>query len=294
MSSANHLRRGWLAALFFATAAAAFVAADTDRLDASAQAAQRVFMAAEVQHANARDVFGRSLLAAPSCPAGSEHDPSTSACVVTCKGGSYRTSLSTKSSNASAGGAAVFGRCEQCPVGHFRTGDDDVKDACRPCEVGSSQSRRGQIACMPCSYQGVALYQDTTGAASCKVCPANTRRADGSSDDVFTGRSLKECTCEEGYYHPTRNRTGEACVACPKGADCAGGVNPAVSKKLYFGLPEPNQDYFLRCHRMVGGRQPGAHEDTVVELFLFVAFCLRPNQRYACDELIAVRNPTKR
>ena len=66
-----------------------------------------------------------------------------------------------------------------------------------------------------------------------------------------TGVSIAECECEKGYYNPKVNQTGEECVACPKGAKCAGGKNRALSKPLYFGLPAPDEDYFLRCHRMV-------------------------------------------
>lgn len=193
----------------------------------------------------------RALLATPTCPTGSEYDAAAGKCLVVCRGGQYR------SINATSADAIVVGKCVACPVGAFREVDDTVKDACRACPVGTSNPRAGQIACVPCYIQGPAAYQDEIYAVSCKTCPANTLRI-SSQDTEATGVSVAECTCAKGFYHPAVNRTGESCLDCPKGADCAGGTSRALSKPLYYGLPAPHDSYFLRCHRMVGrGPYPG-------------------------------------
>lgn len=193
----------------------------------------------------------RALLATPTCPTGSEYDAAAGKCLVVCRGGQYR------SINATSADATVVGKCVACPVGAFREVDDTVKDACRACPAGTSNPRAGQIACVPCYIQGPAAYQDEIHAVSCKTCPANTLRI-SSQDTEATGVSVAECTCAKGFYHPAVNRTGESCLDCPKGADCAGGTSRALSKPLYFGLPAPHDSYFLRCHRMVGrGPYPG-------------------------------------
>lgn len=193
----------------------------------------------------------RALLATPTCPTGSEYDTTAAKCLVICRGGQYR------SINATPADATVAGECIACPVGEFREVDDTVKDACRACPIGTSNPRAGQIACVPCYIQGPAAYQDQIQAVSCKTCPPNTLRV-SSQDTEVTGVSVAECTCAKGFYNPTVNRTGEPCLNCPQGANCAGGTSRALSKPLYFGLPAPHDDYFLRCHRMVGrGPYPG-------------------------------------
>jgi hypothetical protein len=111
----------------------------------------------------------RALLA--TCPTGSEYDATTAACLNTCKGGQYRsltaTAATTTTTNATTT-ATVAGVCKFCPTGQFREGEDTVKDACRPCPVGSSNPRTGQIACVPCSIQGGGAYQ--AGAVKADFC----------------------------------------------------------------------------------------------------------------------------
>ena len=84
--------------------------------------------------------------------------------------------------------------------------------------------------------------------------------------------SITECTCEKGFYNPVANMTGEKCLACPLGAKCPGSTGRALSKPLYFGLPTPHQDYFLRCHRMVRSREGGGVASGLVFVY-YAATC---------------------
>ena len=127
--------------------------------------------------------------------------------------------------------------------------------ACAPCPVGASNPRLGQSACIPCSNQGDDKYANASGSATCASCPANTHQLTG--DDVeAVGVRVDACACRPGFYDPVANRTGVACVPCPKGATCAGDLARPASLPVYFGCAPPNDLFFMRCHRMINNESP--------------------------------------
>ena len=69
------------------------------------------------------------------------------------------------------------------------------------------------------------MHPYVEGWTQCKRCPANTERPSAVALDGIEGVNLAECQCVKGAYHPIVNTTGEACLDCPKGAKCRGGVS---------------------------------------------------------------------
>lgn len=209
---------------------------------------------------------GRVLTqAGPSCPTGSAYDATLADCAVSCLGGFVR----VDAANTTIGSTTVRGQCEPCPPGSFRVSGD--ANACAPCPVGTSNSRSGQISCVPCSYQGTAKYVNTTGAVRCFDCPAGTIQRTGETDaqgsTLFLGIELDQCVCEKGLYDPVVNRTGAPCESCPAGATCAGDTNRPMSRPLYYGFPEPHDDFFLRCPRMINNKSPCLGANACVDGF---------------------------
>lgn len=193
----------------------------------------------------------RALLV--TCPTGSAHDAALGACATTCGGGEYRDDATSRS----IGGVAVVGACAPCAAGTYRDAGDSSTPltACAPCPVGASNPRLGQSACIPCSNQGDDKYANASGSATCASCPANTHQLTG--DDVeAVGVRVDACACRPGFYDPVANRTGVACVPCPKGATCAGDLARPASLPVYFGCAPPNDLFFMRCHRMINNESP--------------------------------------
>ena len=140
---------------------------------------------------------------------------------------------------------------------------------------------------MPCADQGRDTYQDEPRKTSCKTCPANTQRMGSSA--LTSGRSLLECECAKGYYSPAAgpmiplsNRTGWTCHECPKGATCAGGTAPPLSKVLYHSLPPPNGEFFLRCSRKIDYISPCLAADQCLEGYgkMSCSRCLKGYYRF--------------
>ena len=213
-----------------------------------------------------RHVHRRARALAQTCPSGSAYDATLAACAVSCDGGYVRDDTANTTIDAST----VFGRCEPCAPGSAR--ESGTANACVACPVGTSNSRSGQIACVPCSYQGGTKYADVTGAVTCQECPAGTAQRAGDETDaqgatLLSGLSLDQCVCQSGMYDPVANRTGAPCELCPKGADCAGDTHRPTSKALYYGCPAPYDDFFLRCHRMINNQSPCLGENKCMEGF---------------------------
>jgi hypothetical protein len=108
-------------------------------------------------------------------------------------------------------------------------------DPCVPCDAGTFAKDSAMRACDVCPD---ATYQDEKGQAECKKCPANT---------VSSARptSLSECRCAAGFHSPT-GATGVDCEACPAGALCAGGAEPAVAREGYWAS-NSLRNVFLAC-----------------------------------------------
>jgi|AntAceMinimDraft_1070359.scaffolds.fasta_scaffold15469_2 hypothetical protein len=122
---------------------------------------------------------GRRLQAELVCPLGSTYSTVAAKCLVQCRGGHYRGALNVTrlagSTNVSTG-IAVTGQCFACPPGEFREVDDTAAETCQACKPGTSNSRAGQMACVPCAVQGYSSYQDQSRALSCKACARPTSK----------------------------------------------------------------------------------------------------------------------
>jgi hypothetical protein len=169
-----------------------------------------------------RHVHRRARALAQTCPSGSAYDATLAACAVSCDGGYVRDDTANTTIDAST----VFGRCEPCAPGSAR--ESGTANACVACPVGTSNSRSGQIACVPCSYQGGTKYADVTGAVTCQECPAGTAQRAGDETDaqgatLLSGLSLDQCVCQSGMYDPVANRTGRAVRVVSEGRGLRGG-----------------------------------------------------------------------
>jgi hypothetical protein len=154
-----------------------------------------------------RHVHRRARALAQTCPSGSAYDATLAACAVSCDGGYVRDDTANTTIDAST----VFGRCEPCAPGSAR--ESGTANACVACPVGTSNSRSGQIACVPCSYQGGTKYADVTGAVTCQECPAGTAQRAGDETDaqgatLLSGLSLDQCGCGLRGGHASPHQQG--------------------------------------------------------------------------------------
>ncbi|GMH42991.1 hypothetical protein BSKO_10913 [Bryopsis sp. KO-2023] len=129
-----------------------------------------------------------------------------------------------------------FSPCEACPAGYYS--DRENSPECSQCDIGH--------------------YSSSPGATACVECPEHT------TTKIKGSLSVAGCECLIGYFNPF-NRTGEACLECPFGADCAGGRV----------LPRPNAGYWsnetklemYQCdppsHCLVGGECAAGLEGTL-------------------------------
>ena len=133
--------------------------------------------------------------------------------------------------------------CVSCPPGTFADGA-----RCVPCPKGHYSPVKGlRGACIPCQ-EG---YADEEGLARCKPCYNNSGRAPGTS-----GLSAEGCRCYRGYYsnEPT------ACVPCPTGALCEGGLARPIPRRGYWGQPE-----CVPGHLPGNGTRNCSHWDLILE-----------------------------
>ena len=178
------------------------------------------------------------------------------------------------------GTPCVYAHCGRtiCPVGKYY---NPVQDNCWPCPAGTYMNSPGQsVQCIPCaaghftdasgspfcSECGQNEYQNLTGQTSCQSCPANTRRFSVETTVFFGDNvsaeetvesaavSINECKCLPGFWLPAglQNSSlgGQACVACPTGANCLGFVGDIqtipYNVQGYWG--EPGYPYvFFEC-----------------------------------------------
>jgi hypothetical protein len=171
--------------------------------------------------------------------------------------------------------------CAPCPVGTYKPLFSDA--ACTPCPetaitvgvgavnltaclcpLGSELSLasatclcqpgfggQGTLAqpCLPC---GPLEARNTTGKGPCAPCPANARSAmQGSA-----------CACDDLHYSVTEANGAMACVECPSGGRCTGGV---VEARAGFWRPSTDVALFFQCLPvsacLEGGRCARGHTD---------------------------------
>jgi len=115
--------------------------------------------------------------------------------------------------------------CAKCAFGTFQALPGQPR--CQKCPLGSEGTRRGAKECTKCL---VGQYSAILGAETCVQCPAGTSTA-------FEGASaLTDCECNVGSYNQ-QLLAGQACDACPLGAQCDGGA-------LLDSMPYPTPGYF--------------------------------------------------
>jgi len=137
------------------------------------------------------------------------------------------------------------GECVPCNPGTYRATVDD-EDVCTPCAVGEVAPNSGSRECTRCrdDSAGLYLYQDEEGQASCKQCPENAARLDGS----LPGINVTECMCEQGYWRIDQ-KPGLACDICPSGAECRGGIDRPFPKEGFWGAQgDEFTGTFMECN----------------------------------------------
>ena len=105
-----------------------------------------------------------------------------------------------------------------------------AQDFCFPGSV-----RAGFTECTECPP---ATYADEPNAAECSECPP-------FSTSLKASVSVSNCSCFAGFY---TNSPGAACITCPAGGTCAGGLSLPVAAPGFFSSPD-NPTVFLVCPR---------------------------------------------
>ena len=90
--------------------------------------------------------------------------------------------------------------------------------------AGDTQARCPAAGCLVCAACENDFYANED-QSECAPCPANSVITDPSAR-----ADVAECLCEAGFYASERGdgdswgRPGVACLACPEGGYCAGGL----------------------------------------------------------------------
>ena len=176
------------------------------------------------------------------CQPGNYLNPPTDSCLP-CAPGTYM----------DVSGQAL--RCELCPAGHFS--DSPATPVCAKCSENAYQNMTGTTACIQCP-------PNTRRFLLIQVVGGNGTAVSGQRRGVSAGvvlqsvdssaTTIDDCKCLPGYWLPSSMdrpphapapalvpsppgtpvdltagyqsaRGGQACVACPGGASCAGFVN---------------------------------------------------------------------
>ena len=103
--------------------------------------------------------------------------------------------------------------------------------------VGSSPA----LACQACIFGTISEVDGAYDACQpIPECPANTVRLAASNESVV-GESTNSagttgvCECVAGTFSPT-GETNVACISCPQGATCAGGVTQPIPQEGYYEI----------------------------------------------------------
>lgn len=138
-----------------------------------------------------------------------------------CPAGSYGSSASFPASTANActscgenqyqdeAGKTTCKSCDTCPSGQaLHTACSTTTNTKCQCDVGYAGFAGGFLfgaqSCSPC---GANMYQYNTGQATCKSCPSNSVRSEGSD--------ATKCACNPGYQGGGTDVSG--CTACDIG-----------------------------------------------------------------------------
>ena len=136
--------------------------------------------------------------------------------------------------------------CKPCQPGKFM---NSSTNRCEDCPAGTFSPYPAALRCTPCRSLGnsLKLWQNETGASSCKTCPAGTSRPGNKP-----GLSISECVCDPGTYQPDLASNGSVCLPCVKGGTCAGAdLDNTVNRKPYpaqgFWGDRAHPTSFLEC-----------------------------------------------
>lgn len=86
---------------------------------------------------------------------------------------------------------------------------------CPPSHIHTNPRVRTQFC-------GIGTYSPEPNLEECVDCPANNISPVNSS-------SIKDCLCDERYFTPER-KPGTACLECPEGGLCKGGLSEPIAK----------------------------------------------------------------
>jgi hypothetical protein len=120
-----------------------------------------------------------------------------------------------------------------CDPGHFAALDTDP---CTQCSVGTYTNKEAARECDACPSNS---FTDALGSTRCLPCPDHTSVKSGLGD------ALSRCTCDKDFYHPD-GATGEECLTCPTGADCAGGTAIARARTGFWSATD-SPYRFVQC-----------------------------------------------
>ncbi|KNC54654.1 uncharacterized protein AMSG_11656 [Thecamonas trahens ATCC 50062] len=194
------------------------------------------------------------------CPPGSFSSTRDSTSCQLCPVGFFAPLAGSISCSACLAGTAtsVEGAtaCDVCPAGHF-SGRDGLS-SCAVCPPGYFAAQNASSACARCDVTG---YAPLSGSKACETCPALTRTP------YLGATQVTECLCAPGSYHPQVYAAhqhnvsvthGIACVPCPNGAVCTGGMVVPHAKPGYWASPK-DPLVFLKCieSEACPGGEPG-------------------------------------
>eukprot|EP00445_Apocalathium_hangoei_P003277 CAMPEP_0203850168 /NCGR_PEP_ID=MMETSP0359-20131031/6613_1 /ASSEMBLY_ACC=CAM_ASM_000338 /TAXON_ID=268821 /ORGANISM="Scrippsiella Hangoei, Strain SHTV-5" /LENGTH=1503 /DNA_ID=CAMNT_0050766029 /DNA_START=36 /DNA_END=4547 /DNA_ORIENTATION=+ len=160
------------------------------------------------------------------CPAGTEiygqlcqacqhghFAPLSDSVCVPCTKGSYAAELGASVCSPSPLGSAVqdAGQASATLCEPGFSSPDLGADHCNPCRAGFFAAAWGTSECTWCE-QGT--FANSTAAVACSPCPVGETTIGLASSDSA------QCVCEAGSYRPL---TGNVCIPCSDGLDCATG-----------------------------------------------------------------------
>ncbi|CAJ1422704.1 unnamed protein product [Effrenium voratum] len=162
-----------------------------------------------------------------TCPLGQAYDTSTSSCEL-CPAGTY----------ASRGKTSGMSTCVTCPPGTACPISGDLSP--KFCEPGTFAERPGSLQCERCP---MSTFADLAGATACRNCSDVYLN---SATTFLMATSPTDCTCSEGTYY---RRSENACVPCPTGVHCQGGMGEPLQALGFYVKRAGNETLSVfRCH----------------------------------------------
>ena len=133
----------------------------------------------------------------------------------------YRPELGRSAAHEVTAPAAVQFHFRECLAGSAAA---TSADACELCPPGRFARDPGSRTCAQCSARE---YQPVAGQSFCWGCPT------GTSNSADPRINITQCLCDEGRFTPSR-QPGTACLVCPPGGRCDGGLAAPVPLPGYW------------------------------------------------------------